>query len=93
LNWCNTISPDDGNNGPSGQGARGRINEVRYFIYLHACRPTLDGVRDDAFEKGGGYIMTDAVVKTYFILMPLLYAQSAWSVKGDVVRIRKCASM
>lgn len=63
------------------------VQHIILFIPFGSA-PTLEGALDDAFEKGGGDVMTDAVVKTYFVWIPLLYAQSAWVVKGDVVKTR-----
>jgi hypothetical protein len=51
--------------------------------------PTLEGALDDALEKGGGDVMTDAVVKAWSWYIPYIYGQSGWSVKGDVVKTRK----
>ncbi|MFQ5514497.1 MAG: hypothetical protein ACE5FG_08645 [Myxococcota bacterium] len=50
--------------------------------------PTLEGALDDAFEKGGGDVLTDAVVKSWYWYIPYVYGQSGWSVKGDVVKTR-----
>ena len=49
--------------------------------------PTLESALDDAFEKGGGDVMTDAVVKTWGYSL-ILYSQGAWQAKGDVVKTR-----
>jgi len=51
--------------------------------------PTLEGALDDAFEKGGGDVMTDAVIEQSSFYIPLIYGQSVWQVKGDVVKTRK----
>ena len=49
--------------------------------------PTLEAALDDGLEKGGGDVMTDAVVKTWWFTL-ILYGQAAWQVKGDVVKTR-----
>lgn len=51
--------------------------------------PTLEGAIDDALEKGGGDVMTDAIVKSWGWYIPYIYGQFGWSVKGDVVKTRK----
>ena len=51
--------------------------------------PTLDGALDDAFEKGGGDVMTDGVISWWFFYIPYVYGQVGWEVKGDVVKTRK----
>ena len=63
------------------------VQHVLLFIPFGSA-PTLEGALDNALEKGGGDVMTDAVVKTYFVWVPFIYAQSAWVVKGDVVKTR-----
>ena len=51
--------------------------------------PTLEGAMDDAFEKGGGDVMTDAVIKSWAWYIPYIYGQAGWEVKGDVVKTRR----
>ena len=51
--------------------------------------PTLDGALDNAFEKGGGDVMTDAVVSSWGFYIPYIYGQVGWKVEGDVVKTRK----
>lgn len=50
--------------------------------------PTLEGALDDALEKGGGDVMTDAVITSWSWYIPYLYGQMGWGVKGDVVKTR-----
>jgi hypothetical protein len=71
------------------KGIEGSDMQVVLLFIPLSGPPTLMGALDDAFEKGGGDVMTDAVIKTYFIWIPLIYAQSGWVVKGDVVKTRK----
>lgn len=70
------------------KGVEGR--DVSHFItYIPTGGPaTLEGALDDALEKGGGDVMTDAVVTYWFWVIPYVYAQAGWSVKGDVVKTR-----
>jgi len=51
--------------------------------------PRFEEAMDDALEKGGGDVMTDAVVKSWGWYIPYVYGQFGWSVKGDVVKTRK----
>ena len=51
--------------------------------------PTLEGALDDALEKGGGDVITDAVVIFNGWYIPYIYGQNSWIVKGDVVKTRK----
>jgi hypothetical protein len=59
------------------------------IIFPTGGAPTLEGALDDGLEKGGGDVMTDAVVKFWFWGFPYIYMQQGWSVKGDVVKTRK----
>jgi len=63
------------------------VQHIVLFIHFGSA-PTLEGALDDALEKGGGDVMTDAVVKWYWWWIPYIYGQSAWVVKGDVVKTR-----
>ena len=63
------------------------VQHVILFIPIGGT-PTLEGALDDGLEKGGGDVMTDAVVKTWGYTL-LLYGQNAWQVKGDAVKTRK----
>lgn len=40
-------------------------------------------------QKGGGDVMTDAVVTSWFWYIPYVYGQAGWEVKGDVVKTRR----
>lgn len=60
------------------------------IIFFPTCGPpTLAGALDDAFEKGSGDVMTDAVVHSWAWYIPYIYGQAGWKVKGDVVKTRK----
>jgi len=65
--------------------------DVQHIIFLFPTGgpPTLEGALDEALEKGGGDIMTDAVVYSWSWYIPYVYGQTGWSVKGDVVKTRK----
>lgn len=58
------------------------------IIFIPTGTPTLEGALDDAFEKGGGDVMTDAVIKSWYWYIPYIYGYAGWSVKGDVVKTR-----
>jgi hypothetical protein len=51
--------------------------------------PTLEGAIDDALEKGGGDVMTDAVVSSWGWYIPYIYGQFGWKVEGDVIKTRR----
>ncbi len=51
--------------------------------------PTLEGALDDAIAKGGGDVITDAVVESWGFYIPYIYGQNGWRVTGDVVKTRK----
>ena len=71
------------------KGIEGKdLQRIIVFIPVGSA-PTLEGALDDAFEKGGGDVMTDAVVKYEWFYIPLIYGEAAWKVKGDVVKTRK----
>ena len=65
--------------------------DVRHIIVLFPTGglPTLEGALDDAFEKGGGDVMTDAVIKSWSWYIPYVYGQDGWGVTGDVVKTRR----
>ncbi len=70
------------------KGVEGRdVSHIIIFIPTGGP-PTLEGALDDALEKGGGDVMTDAVVYSWSWYIPYIYGQSGWSVKGDVVKTR-----
>ena len=51
--------------------------------------PTVEAALDDALEKGGGDVMTDASIQSWYWYIPYVYGYAGWSVKGDVVKTRK----
>ena len=69
-------------------GIEGKDVQHTILFFPFGSAPTLEGALDDAFEKGGGDVMTDAVVRSYWYYIPLIYGQAAWKVKGDVVKTR-----
>jgi hypothetical protein len=70
------------------KGVEGR--DVSHIIlFIPTSGPvTLEAAVDDALEKGGGDVITDAVVHSWAWYIPYIYGQSGWSVKGDVVKTR-----
>lgn len=64
--------------------------DVNHIIFIFSTNPapTLEAALDDALEKGGGDVLTDAVIKSWNWYVPLIYGQNGWSVKGDVVKTR-----
>jgi hypothetical protein len=70
------------------QHVRGEeISHIIVFIPTIA-QPTLEGAIDDALRKGGGDVMTDAVIHYYNWYIPFIYGRVGWSVEGDVVKTR-----
>lgn len=62
----------------------------RVIIFIPTSGPpTLEGAVDDALEKGGGDVMTDAVIKQWGYYIPYIYGESGWEVSGDVVKTRR----
>jgi hypothetical protein len=56
-------------------------------IPMGRVAPTLEEAIDDGLRKGGGDVMTDAVVE-FWMWDAILVAQRGWSVEGDVVKTR-----
>ena len=50
---------------------------------------TLEEAVDDALSKGGGDVMTDVKVSSWFWYIPYIYGQTGWEVSGDVVKTRR----
>jgi hypothetical protein len=71
------------------KGVEGKETQHIIIFFPTSGPPTLEGALDDALEKGGGDVMTDAVVSTYSFYIPYIYGQAAWVVKGDVVKTRQ----
>lgn len=51
--------------------------------------PSAEGALDDAFDKSGGDVLTDAVLKQWLFYLPLIYGQHGWQVEGTVMKTRK----
>jgi hypothetical protein len=51
--------------------------------------PTLEGALDDAFDKTGGDVLTDAVINTWCFYFPYVYGQSGWKVEGTSLKTRR----
>ena len=62
-----------------------------FFTVIYCCILLLPTgcSKNDAFEKGDGDVMTDAVVRYGWFYIPLIYGKAAWKVKGDVVKTRE----
>ncbi|MDD2840203.1 MAG: hypothetical protein PHY80_03705 [Rickettsiales bacterium] len=59
------------------------------FFYHSKLNISINGALDNAFEKYDGDVMTDVTIESYHWCIPLIYAQSGWVVKGDVVKTRQ----
>ena len=56
------------------------------WIPTNTRTPTLQDAVDRALERGGGELLVDAEVDHWWVVVPFLYGQEGWSVRGDVVR-------
>jgi len=63
-------------------------DKARIIVLFPTGQPSLEGAIDDALEKGGGDVLTDAVVHSYSWYIPYIYGETGWRVEGDVVRTR-----
>lgn len=65
--------------------------DVAHIIFFIPTKGdvSLKGALDDAFRKGNGDVMTDAVVYYWFWWIPYIYGQVGWEVTGDVVKTRR----
>jgi hypothetical protein len=65
--------------------------DVSHIIILFPTKanPSLEDALNDALEKGGGDVMTDATVHSWSWYIPYIYGQAGWKVRGDVVRTRR----
>ena len=61
----------------------------RIIVYFSTGIPTIEGALDDAFAKGDGDVMTDAVIEYKWFYIPYIYGEQSWNVKGDVIKTRK----
>ena len=70
------------------KGSIGKDTQHTIMFFVIGGQPTLEGALDDAFGRGGGDVMTDAVVKEWWFYIPLIYGQHVWQVKGELVKTR-----
>jgi hypothetical protein len=56
-----------------------------FWIPTNTRTPTLQDAVDAALRKGGGNLLVNAEVEHWWLLLPFLYGQEGWSVRGDVV--------
>jgi len=71
------------------KGITGKQSMHIVILFPIGSPPTLEGALDDAFRKGGGDVMTDAVVERWGWYIPYVYGQAGWRVTGDVVKTRR----
>lgn len=64
-------------------------DKARIIVLFPTGQPSLEDAIDDALEKGGGDVLTDAVVHSYSWYIPYIYGESGWRVEGDVVKTRE----
>ncbi len=76
-------------NDPDRQPVIGKdVRHVLIFIPTSGP-PTLEGALDNAFNKSGGDVLTDAVIKWWDFYIPFLYGQTGWKVEGTALKTRK----
>jgi hypothetical protein len=61
-------------------------NHIILWIPTNTRRPTMQEAVDGALARGGGNLLVDAEVEHWWVLVPFLYGQEGWRVRGDVVR-------
>lgn len=65
-------------------------DKTRIIVFIPTkANPSLEGAIDDALEKGGGDVLTDATVYSFGWYIPYIYGESGWRVEGDVVKTRQ----
>lgn len=57
-----------------------------FWIPTNTRTPTLQDAVDAALKRGGGDLLVDAEVEHWWLIVPFLYGQEGWTVRGDVVR-------
>lgn len=76
-------------NTSSGQKVVGEdINHIIILIPTGGP-PTMEGALDDAFDKSGGDVLTDAVIKSWGFYIPYIYGQAGWRVEGTAIKTRR----
>lgn len=70
---------------PQVKGVRGKDTKF-IFVFIPFGIPHLEDAIDDALEKGGGDLMTDAVIHRRYWWF--LIGQDSFEVKGNVVNTR-----
>jgi hypothetical protein len=71
------------------KGVTGTDTAHIIFIIPTKGEITLKNALDDAFRKGNGDVMTDAVIYYWSWYIPYIYGYMGWEVTGDVVRTRQ----
>ena len=67
----------------------GRDVNRTVVVFPTKLAPSLDSALDDALAKTGGDVMVDVEVEFSSWTVPLVYGESVWEVRGDVLRTRK----
>jgi len=63
--------------------------DVQHIIIVIPTSPaTLEGALDDAFDKSGGDVLVDAVIKQYWFRFPYIYGRNVWKVEGTAIKTR-----
>ena len=62
----------------------------RIIIFIPTSGPpTLEGAIDDALDKSGGDVLTDAVIYYWDFYIPCIYGEKGWQVKGTAIKTRQ----
>jgi hypothetical protein len=70
------------------EGVVGRDVQHMFCFIPTPNIPTIEGAMDAVLERGNGDVVIDASIKWYSWYIPLIYGQTGWVVKGDVVKTR-----
>lgn len=62
------------------------MTQTLLWIPTNTKSPTLQDAVDAALKRGGGNLLVDAEVQHWWVLVPFVYGQEGWRVRGDVVQ-------
>ena len=70
------------------KGAEGR-DIAHIIVFIPTGVPNIKTAMDEALVNGGGDVMTDLTIDSYYWYIPYIYGQQGWIVKGDVIKTRR----
>lgn len=71
------------------KGVEGKDTQNIIFLFPTGGPPSVKEAMDQALNTGGGDVMTDVRIDSWFFYIPYIYGQAGWSVKGDVIKTRR----